>query len=159
MSFTTIFVNDMDVHSVDINQTQQTSVLVKTSWRLLQGNIFLSSKTSWRRLEEAVLQKRLEDVLKEHTSQVTTASSTKASVITSLQVGHFTVVSNDFILTGQIFADFITSTNCVSKIASLSSTTVELVVVLKYLSFWLKCILKLVSMYNFPSATSSINCE
>ena len=116
----------------------------------------MSSKTPWRHLE---------DILKGDTSQVTTASSTEASVITALQVGHFTVVSNDFISTGKIFANFITfslitwSTNCTSRIASSSNTTVELVVILKYLSLWLECILKLIGIYDFPSSTLSTNCE
>ena len=43
-----------------------------------------------------------------HVSQVTMSLSTKASVITASQVGHFTVVSNDFISTEEIFADFTT---------------------------------------------------
>ena len=58
---------------------QQTFVLVKTSWRRLQRNIFLSFKTSsrhncktssWRRLEEDVLQISLEDVLKTSLEEV-----------------------------------------------------------------------------------------
>ena len=54
--------------------SQQTFVLVKTYWRRLRCNIFLSSKTSWRRLEDIIairlantswrpLGRRLEDIL------------------------------------------------------------------------------------------------
>ena len=59
--------------------SQQTFALVKTSWRRLQRNIFLSFKTSsrhncktssWRRLEEDVLQISLEDVLKTSSEEV-----------------------------------------------------------------------------------------
>ena len=77
-----------------------------------------------------------------HASHVTLLSSTEASIIIALQVGHFTAVSNDFISTEQVFADFITfpyitsSTNCTSRIGSLSNMMVELEVVLKYLLFW-----------------------
>ena len=47
-------------------------VVLKTSWRCLQCNIFLSSKTSWRRLEDIIARRlantswrRLEDVLED----------------------------------------------------------------------------------------------
>ena len=50
--------------------TQQTFVFVKTYWRRLQCNIFLSSKTSWRRIKDVLGRRiantswrRLEDMI------------------------------------------------------------------------------------------------
>lgn len=96
VSFTTIFVKDMDLHTFYIDR---------------------------------------------HASLVTMPSSTEAFMITGLQLGHFTAVSNDFISTEQIVADFIffsfiaSSTSSASRNASSSNTMVELEVVLKYRSF------------------------
>ena len=42
----------------------RTEDVLKTSWRSLQCNIFLSSKTSSRRLQDIVVRRLLEDVLK-----------------------------------------------------------------------------------------------
>ena len=130
--------------------------VVKTSWRLLQRNIFVFQdvlKTCWRRFLANMSWRRHENILK------------KASVITVWQVEHFTFVLNDFVSTEQIFADFVTfsmitsSLNCISKIASSSNTTVGSDVVLNYLSFWLESISRQVRMYDFLHSTLSANYE
>lgn len=59
---------------------------------------------------------------------------------TTYLTGHNVVIHgsmHDYCITGFITFSFITSsTNCASRIASSSNATVELEVILKYLSFW-----------------------